>query len=184
MANPSGDKILKRHELILLTGIMLLAFGLILLFAGKWDLNQDDFLGKDATEIEYETASGQSAKLSKQQGSVVLLNFWAAWCLPCMEEMPSLRMLEEHFKNRGFVLLAFNIGGDSVDSVQTKISKDSLPANMVFNFSREQLKSYSVEAIPLSILITKKGKIHKIYRGPTHWMDISILQEIENLMKE
>jgi thiol-disulfide isomerase/thioredoxin len=184
MAIPTGDKVLKRHELVLFFGIMILAFGLILMFAGKWELKQDDFLGKDAPEIEYETSRGQSAKLSNQQGTVVLLNFWASWCAPCIEEMPTLKMLEEHFRNRGFLLLAFNIGGDSLETLEGKLPNKSLPENVVFNFPKEQLKSFPVDGIPVSVLISKKGKIYKVYRGPRNWMDLQIIQEIENLIKE
>lgn len=184
MAIQSGNKILKPHEAIIAIVIVCLAFGLIVFFAGHWEISNEGFLGEPAPEIEYETSGGSKGRLSKQQGAVVLINFWASWCAPCMDEMPSLRMLENHFKNQGFVLLAFNIGEDGADVFNGKIASSKMPENLVFNFSKEQLKPYSIDAIPVSLLINKKGKIFKVYRGPQNWMNISILQEIENLMKE
>jgi thiol-disulfide isomerase/thioredoxin len=184
MAIPSGNKILKKHEVILAVGIILMAFGLILFFAGRWELKQEGFLGKPAPEIEFELEPGVSNSLSKQQGSVVLLNFWASWCAPCIEEMPSLKMLEDHFKSQGFVLLAFNIEGDAHETLDGKLEKSQLPGNLVFNFPKEQLKPYSVDAIPISILINKRGKIHRVYQGPRNWMKLEVLREIETLIKE
>ncbi len=183
MAITSGNKILKPHEVIIAIGIVCLVFGLILFFAGRWELSQNNFLGSLAPEIEFQSSTGKTVSLSQQQGVVVFINFWASWCTPCMEGMPSLRMLEEHFKNRGFILLAFNIGEANGQTLAGKIASSKLPKNLVFNFSKEQLKPYSIDSLPVSILINKQGKIFKVYRGPQNWMDISILREIETLMK-
>jgi thiol-disulfide isomerase/thioredoxin len=184
MANPDEHKTLKRHEFWLALGIMFMAFGLILLFAGRWEIKQDGFLGTQAPEIQFESKNGVASSLSKHDGSVVLINFWASWCAPCIEEMPSLRMLEEYFQGRGFVLLAFNIGSDDEQGLENKISKINLPQNLIFKFSKEQLKSYPVNGIPVSILLNKSGKIIKVYRGPRNWMNLETLREIENLIKE
>src|SRR5262245_6300261 len=51
----------------------------------------------EASEIEFEMPDGKGTSIRKLRGRVVLLNFWASWCGPCLEEMPSLKMLEEHF---------------------------------------------------------------------------------------
>ncbi len=184
MAIQSGNKILKPYEMFIAMGIICMAFGLIIFFAGRWNLSQENFLGAQAPDIEFQSNSGKNTSLSQQQGVVVLMNFWASWCIPCMEEMPSLTMLENHLKKKGFLLLAFNIGGDRTESLAGKIASSKLPQNLVFNFSKNQLKSYSVDSIPLSILIDKKGKIYKVYHGPQNWMDLSILREIETVIKE
>ncbi|MBM4317177.1 MAG: TlpA family protein disulfide reductase [Deltaproteobacteria bacterium] len=184
MANNGEHKTLARHEFWLAIGIMLLAFGLILLFAGRWEIKQAGFLGTQAPEIQFESQNGVSSSLSKHDGVVVLINFWASWCASCIEEMPTLRMLEEHFRGKGFVLLAFNIGGDDEESIENKISNINLPQNIIFKFSKEQLKAYPIDGLPVSILITKTGKISKVYRGPRNWMNLETLREIENLISQ
>jgi thiol-disulfide isomerase/thioredoxin len=184
MAIPSGNKILKPHEAIIAIGVGCLAFALILYFAGHWELTKDKFLGEPAPEIEFQTKTGKQGSLSQHKGAVILINFWASWCAPCMEEMPQLKMLEEHLRDKGFVLLAFNIEGEEGDSVGAKIANSKLPRNLVFNFSKEQLKSYQVDGIPLSVLINKKGRVAKVYQGAQDWMDLSILREIEKLIRE
>lgn len=184
MANASGNKILKPHEVLLAMGVVCMTFGLILFFAGRWEISKEEFVGDAAPEIEFQTNNGKSGSLTQQKGAVVLINFWASWCQPCMEEMPALRMLEDHFKDKGFVMFAFNIGGDHAESFQAKVSSSKMPKNLVFNFSKSQLKPYSVDGIPLSVLINKEGKIHRVYRGPQDWMDISVLREIENLISK
>lgn len=184
MAISGGNKVLKTREVLIAVGLVCLAFGLTLFFAGRWDLSTDGFLGEPAPEIEFEAVNGKRASLSEQKGSVVLLNFWASWCVPCMEEMPSLSMLEQHFKNQGFVLLALNIGESGSEVLKGKFPRSKMPGNMVFKFPKEQLKPYSIDSIPVSVLINKQGKISKVYRGPQNWMSISTLQDIEKLLKE
>lgn len=184
MAISGGNKVLKTHEIIIAMGAVCLAFGLTLFFAGHWELPSEGFVGETAPEIEFESASGQKMSLSDKRGSVVLVNFWASWCAPCIEEMPSLSMLEQHLKKRGFVLLAFNIGESGSDVLKGKLPSSKMPGNLVFNFPKEQLKPYSIDSIPVSILIDKDGKIQKVYRGPQNWMNIRTIQEIENLINK
>ena len=138
-------------------------------------------VNKPAPDMGYQTASGQSAKISDSQGKVVLLNFWAVWCAPCMEEMPSLRALEDHFGPQGFLLLAFDVAGDG-ESIRGQMDGRKYPKNLVFNFNKDNLAPYGVDSLPLSILIDREGLVKKVYRGPRQWMDTEIIRTIEQLL--
>src|SRR5204862_1524196 len=61
-----------------------------------------------AKPFELETPDKGSLRLSAFKGKVVFLNFWATWCKPCEEEMPSMQRLHERFKNQGLVVLAIS----------------------------------------------------------------------------
>lgn len=137
---------------------------------------------KRAPDISFELPSGEKTSLSRQRGKVVLINFWASWCEPCMGEMPSLRMLEAHFARKGFLLLAFNIE-ETKETVRGQIQAADLPENLIFNFNKAFLRPYDVRAIPLSLLIDRDGMIHDFFSGPRNWMDTNIIREIEGLLQ-
>ncbi len=138
--------------------------------------------GKKAPEIQYEMETGEQGSLSKQKGNAVLLNFWASWCQPCLDEMPALNMLEEHFRKKGLIVLAFNLG-EAGDNIQGKIKTVRMPQHLIFNYNKASLDGYGLNSLPQSVLIDRTGTIVHVYNGPVNWMEIGTLQEIEALLK-
>ena len=139
-------------------------------------------LGQEAPEIEFEDSVGKKESIKKERGTVLLLNFWTSWCERCMKEMPSLKMLENHFARRGLVILAFNIE-ESKDKIQGKIEGGSFPKNLIFNFTKEHLQSYNLKNLPLSILIDSSGTVRQVFTGPQNWMDYKMIHLISDLTK-
>src|SRR5689334_8002039 len=66
--------------------------------------------GSATPALALEDVQGKMHRLSEYQGKVVLLNFWATWCTPCREEMPSMASLQESLQGRPFAVLAVNVG--------------------------------------------------------------------------
>ena len=184
MANDAVNKPFKTRDVLIAVASGGLAIALVLYFAGQWELEAHPLVGKPAPEIEYEIKTGKRASVTKQKGSTILINFWATWCSPCMEEMPSLSVLESHFAAKGLVLLAFNIEDHFGENLRAQIAGNRMPRNLIFNFSKEQLRPYNVQSIPLSVLIDQHGVIRKVYSGPRNWMNIGVLKDIEAVLKE
>ena len=183
MANPKGGHYGTRE--VFLTVAMLVAVILAFIYFASGSLIQRDkrLEGSPAPEIEFELPSGrQQVRLSKLKGTVVLLNFWASWCTPCIEEMPALKMLEAHFKGKGFILLAFNIEDES-ENIRGRLGGTNYPDNLIFNFRKEFLRPYDLKAIPISVLIDSGGMVRQVYSGPRNWMDINIIREIDRLLR-
>jgi len=151
-------------------------------FSSDTKLKNPTLLGKQAPDIEFEMSTGQTTSISKKKGTALLLNFWASWCRPCLEEIPSLHMLEKHFEGQGLVVLAFNME-DAGEAVRGKIKGLKAPQNLIFNFSKEALRPYHVNSLPISVLIDRFGVIERVYNGPRNWMDLSVLREIEMALK-
>jgi thiol-disulfide isomerase/thioredoxin len=156
-------------------------FGGILYFASVPRLSNHQLLGHPAPALDFQMPSGKQTPLEKEKGTAILINFWAGWCEPCLEEMPSLRMMESHFKGRPFLLLAFNIDEGS-DNIRGTLP-GKLPSHVIYNFSRSSLREYGVQYIPISVLVDRAGIVRKVYRGPRNWMDLEILQDIEELLR-
>ncbi len=163
----------------------------VLLIAGvilaAWFFSQSSrhtlkrLIGQDAPDIEYTGPEGASQSLAQKRGRVILLNFWASWCSQCLTEMPSLKMLENHFSERGLLVLAFNLGETS--EVKTKLSEKGYPRNLIFQARKEHLQLYQTDSLPLSILIDREGKVRKVYEGSRDWVDIQYIREIEELLR-
>ncbi len=183
MANEKAKGRFHTREIFIALMGMALILAVVITYSGG-SLIKDPQKGVPglAPEIEFQMPGGEATSVRKMKGKTILMNFWAAWCASCMEEMPSLKMLEEHFKDKGLVLLAFNIS-ETQDQLRGKFAGGDMPENLIFNFNKEFLRPYDINAIPVSILIDSSGVVRRVYSGPKNWLDIGIRREIEILLK-
>lgn len=146
-------------------------------------IDHQELIGEAAPEIRFETESGDAKSTKEFEGQALLINFWAVWCQPCLDEMPSLAALENHFASQGLTVLAFDIEGGGED-IRGTLSGIDLPKNLIVNFNKAQLRSYDVHAIPLSILIDRGGLVRNVYTGPRDWMDVDTIREVERVLSK
>ncbi|HKB86936.1 MAG TPA: TlpA disulfide reductase family protein [Ignavibacteriaceae bacterium] len=124
----------------------------------KEDSPAPDFQGK--------TVEGKEIKLSEFKGKVVLLDFWASWCPPCLEEMPQLIKFYRSHNNSDFKLIAVNID-DKAGNMQKFLDKlfpqPQFP--VVEDHSQKIPPLFNIEAMPTTIFIDKKGNIRYRHDG-------------------
>ncbi len=96
--------------------------------------------------------------LSDYKGKLILLNFWATWCAPCKKEMPSLDLLQTHYKLNNLRIFPINVGQDSFEKSQAFFD-DLKIKNLKIYFDTEitLAKKFGLRGIPTSILINKDG---------------------------
>jgi len=143
------------------------------------DLEKKDRL---APQLEFKLPDGRASSLESLRGTALLLNFWATWCNPCLEEMPSLRALEEHFPSN-LKVLAINIQETPRAELEDKIQGIVFPKNLIFNVKRSQIAHYKLEGLPFSILVNREGVPVKTYEGPRNWDSPEMLREIKEFLK-
>ena len=129
------------------------------------------------------TLNGKNVTLSSLRGKVVLLNFWASWCPPCMEEMPSLQSLYAKFKNKDFALLAVNIEEDGKVLAPPIIQKLGLEFTILLDPSQKTTKLYHLTGVPETYLLDKNGVIAEKFIGPRNWEEPVLLEKIEKLIR-
>tara|TARA_B100001057_G_C22731535_1_gene904005 strand:- start:770 stop:1279 length:510 start_codon:yes stop_codon:yes gene_type:complete len=96
--------------------------------------------------------------LKDYKGSLVLLNFWASWCAPCKEEMPSLDILQSNKDLDNLIIFPINVGQDKIEKA-SKFFKDLDIKNLQIYYDSQitLAKKFELRGIPTSILFNKKG---------------------------
>lgn len=114
--------------------------------------------GENAPSFSLKDLSGNTVSLESFKGKVVLLNFWATWCAPCVVEMPSLAHLHDKLKDRGFSVVSIAMQ-DNPESVKEFVDKSKFPFPVLLDESGEVGSLYKTTGLPESFLLSKEGKI-------------------------
>lgn len=122
--------------------------------------------------------------LKDLKGKVVLVNFWASWCPPCVHEMPSMQRLQNRFFSKGFTILGVNMAEDKKTVQQFLDTKVDVQFPILFDENGAALKSWGVFAFPTSYIVDKQGKIRYAIFGGVDWEQESIIRKIEQLVNE
>ncbi|MCL2722079.1 MAG: TlpA family protein disulfide reductase [Treponema sp.] len=125
---------------------------------------------------------GDDITLSDFKGKVVILNFWATWCPPCREEMPSMEVLYRLFKNEGLEMLAVNLG-EADRIVQQFIQDNGYTFPIPMDRGNRVGTIYGVSAIPTSFIIDREGMIIARIVGSIYWDTPQIFKAFEALLK-
>jgi peroxiredoxin len=114
------------------------------------------------------TPEGEKISLRDFRGKIVFLNFWASWCAPCREEMPSMEKLYQEFKDKNFVVLAVNVKDRKYDAVNfVKEMKITYP--IAIDPDGQVGLLYGAWGLPTTYLIGPKGEGLARAWGPANW---------------
>lgn len=118
---------------------------------------------KAAPDFTAEVNNGSSFTLSEQKGKVILLNFWATWCGPCVEEMPAFEKLYQEYGDE-VAILAVNFMEDK-STVDQFVEENEYTFPIAYDENGEMNSKYPTDGIPYTLVIGKDGIIKKIYEG-------------------
>lgn len=145
-------------------------FGLILfLNAAEKPNDEADSSARQAHPVapawSLKDLDGKTMKLSDFKGKVVVLNFWATWCGPCREEIPSLISLEKRFAPQGVEVVGISLDQQSAAFVRNFAKKLEINYPVVMG-NREIAEEYGgIEAIPTTFIIDRKGRVAAVLQG-------------------
>ena len=159
--------------------------GTVAVREGKKDRYLQPYQGvTEPPPLRLPAMDGTTIDLKQFNNQVVLVNFWATWCPPCVHEMPSMQRLSEKLTGDPFVILGVNIAEDQAiveNFLQTKINVD-FP--ILMDNAGIALRQWNVMAFPTSFVIDKQGKIRYALFGSIDWDTAEIINKIETLIKE
>ncbi len=122
-----------------------------------------------APDFELTGMDGKLHSLSSYRGKIVMLHFWATWCVSCRREMPVLQKFRKGFEGSDFKLLSVNVDRDNRDIVKTFMQEIELQFDSLLDPDGEVRKAYAVRALPTTYLIGRDGKFSGYILGERDW---------------
>jgi peroxiredoxin len=139
---------------------------------------------KNAPEFSLDGLSGRKVELRNFRGKVIFLTFWATWCGPCKEELPSIEALHQQFKGRDFVVLSVAVDLEGAIPVEKFIAKYGYTFYVLMDSKNRVLDLFRVEGIPMTFLIDKKGRIIGRALGPRDWKSPEAISLFNQLIEK
>lgn len=134
--------------------------------------------------LNLEDLKGNKVDLKTFKGKVIFLNFWATWCGPCKEEMPSMEALYQQFKNRNFIFLSISVDYEGSKPVREYIQKNGYTFPVLVDQKSETLDIFEVTRIPTTFFIDKQGKLLEKAIGPRNWTSPEIVSYLTQLLSQ
>jgi thiol-disulfide isomerase/thioredoxin len=124
---------------------------------------------------------GNPVDLAAHRGEVVLVNFWATWCPPCVEEIPSLDRLYRRLRDRGFKVLAVDVGEDPA-TVHRFLQDRAVTFPVLLDLDGAAFKTWRAYAFPTSLLLDRSHTIRYAVYGAFDWDTEDVIRTIERLL--
>lgn len=128
------------------------------------------------------TAKEGNKTLQDFQGDVVLLNFWATWCPPCIKEMPMLEQLSKDYADEPFEVVAVSIDFKGFETAESFLTKHNIKLTTYADRKTRLYDSFSADGLPFSVLIDRKGNIRERFNGFFDWSSPEMRAKIDNLL--
>lgn len=139
--------------------------------------------GELAPDFQLEDTQGKQVTLSELRGKVVMVNFWATWCPPCIAEMPSMERLNEIMGGDDFVMLAINTEENGREIVPAFLQKKPHSFTILYDDKGVVQKRYGVFKFPETFIIRKDGTVAEKIIGPLDWSSLETITYLKGLSK-
>ena len=124
---------------------------------------------------------GRLHQLSDYRGKVILINYWATWCGPCRDEMPSIQGLKQKLEGKPFVVLAVNL--DEPESrIRIFLSQMKLDFTVLLDPERKTAKAWEARILPASFVIGPDGRVRYSVVGEINWDHEQVVSQIAELL--
>ncbi len=132
---------------------------------------------KKYNNLTFLDAKKKELNLDDFRGNLILLNFWATWCEPCKEEMPSLDILQTKKELDNLIIFPINVGQDKVEKAENFFQKLKIKnLDLYFDKSMTMAKNFTLRGIPTSILLNKDGEEFARIIGSINFNDKNFIE--------
>lgn len=144
---------------------------LLILLAGCGPSDQPGataVVGQSAPTFTLTDLHGKNWRLADLQGKVVFLNFWATWCQPCLQEMPSMAALNQRMPEGSFQMLTI-LYNDRPEFAQNLVRKMGLTFPVLIDTNSIAARQYGLTGVPETYIIDPQGVLREKFIGPVNW---------------
>ena len=130
-------------------------------------------LPRPAPNFALKNLKGETVALENYHGKVVLLDFWATWCKPCVKSMPALQTLHEQFAAKGFSVVGISTDENGKEAVEPFIKKNKITYPILLDTEENPAwETYKVKVIPMMFLVDRQGRIVNQWVGETDMKEV------------
>jgi peroxiredoxin len=140
-------------------------------------------VGEPAPSFSVSQPRGRAVSLESLRGQVVLVNLWASWCPPCLDEMPSLERLHRQLKALGLVVLGVSADRE-LEPAEAVVQKLGLTFSILHDPEAEVGRAYRATGYPETFLIDRRGVLRQIYVGPIEWDDPKVVARVREVLDQ
>jgi peroxiredoxin len=175
---------MKKAALVVIIAVLVTAG--LLFFAGRQRGGRHAVMqeGDQAPDFRLTALDGRTVSLSALRGKVVMVHFWATWCPPCVEEMPTLERLYRAMFGQEFELLAVSVDEGGAPAVGAFLKKNRLTLPVLLNPDRSVAALYGTLKFPETYLVDREGFVRKKIIGAADWTRPEAIGLIAELMKK
>jgi thiol-disulfide isomerase/thioredoxin len=139
--------------------------------------------GKATLPLVGNDTEGRAVDLKAMQGRVLVVNFWATWCEPCRDEMPSLQRLRVKLAGKPFEVITVNFG-ESAEKIAQFLGKENVSLRVLLDTQKESAKDWGVGGLPMTFLVDATGRVRYSVFGERDWSEGPSLALVEKLVAE
>ena len=138
---------------------------------------------KNISNLTFKDHKEKEISFSDFKGKILLVNFWATWCAPCIKEMPSLDRLETKI-NGDFDVIAISVDRDGVEKVTDFFDENKISnLEKFFDIKNSLAKEMNLYGVPTSFFVNKEGDLIGYYQGDMDWDNDTVINFINYLIK-
>ncbi len=142
---------------------------------------ESPLVGKPAPDFDLELVGGERFRLATNKGKVVVLDFWATWCGPCLQAMPQVERATAEFKDQGVRLVAVNLQ-ETADKVTALLDRQNLKLTVALDRDGAVAEKYKAAAIPQTVIIDRNGKVARLFVGGGPRLEEQIRQALKSVL--
>jgi cytochrome c biogenesis protein CcmG/thiol:disulfide interchange protein DsbE len=164
---------------VILLGILLIAISILISSSACYSGTRPPRIGSVAPDFTVQN-SDRTVILSRLKGQIVVLNFWATWCPPCIEEMPSLVQMQARLKSKGITVLAVSVDVDE-NNYRRFIRDHNVNLLTVRDADQKSNALYGTLKFPETYIIDRNGVVRRKFIGAVDWTAPDVLDYLGKL---
>jgi peroxiredoxin len=133
-----------------------------------------------APPFDLKGPEGEAIRLEDFRGQPLIVNFWATWCPPCREEMPSMQRAHEQITKEGMALIAINVGEDA-ETVAQFLGHTPVAFPLPLDETSAVVTSWPVLGLPTTFVVDPEGRLAFVATGGRAWDDPALLDQVRAL---
>ena len=137
-----------------------------------------------APNFTLQSNAGGQVSLASLKGKVVMVNFWATWCVPCRQEMPHLEALYEKYNGLGFELLAVNVEKNNAEGARKWLQETPVTFPVLFDPENQVTKLCKVQTMPSTVIIGRDGTMRFMHNGYKPGYENDYQTQVRALLRE